>query len=465
MALPPERITVKRRRDEEPVDALFIPHKKTRQTLVWNRVSAHEPSTEEDQKTLPSDSQCSGTAQSIHPQIPMIRTTSPEDDIPASQATRPSHSHHIAVDQVNENSFSQAHRGNKLAALPPVAQAGSFPRLTKEPRKFLFTRSTTSPRTSSGRCPSVRYSGIQKSKKKKKQQQHKEFAVFVERTHQNQRSNSPVADASCALEDSDKPPAGLATSPDLLTTPRKRPLASSAEQKWRAQTWKGPLEAKVKAAPDFEGPRTENATTDVLGDASLRLAWELHQFAVEESQASTGIYCGKSKPVVKAKPKPPKPRPAKERVGASIHVDNTHPDVMNVDEGGDESDTFVIDVYLRQAENVADKSSAESANARLETADPDKVGLLVIEDEDQDMWELYGEEDQSSDDGWNSEEEDENAEDYYGNDYPEDELDSDDEYDRNTYTHWRSAFDDEEPDSNIDWSEDESQERRRWRSR
>ncbi|KAL8802048.1 MAG: hypothetical protein Q9182_004061 [Xanthomendoza sp. 2 TL-2023] len=454
MALPPERITVKRRRDEEPVDALFISHKKTRQTLVWNRLAAHDLNTEETHEPLPSDSQSTSTAQFSHPQLPAIRTTLPEDNFAASQAPRMPPWHHIAVNQVNENILNQAHRGNKLAALPQVAPAETFPRLKKEPRKFLFTQITTSPRISSGRSPSVRHSGIQKSKKK---QQHKEFAVFVERTHEKERSKSPTANASSVAEVSNKPPAGLATSPDLPSTPRKRPLASSAERKWRAQTWKEPLESKVKAAHDCEGPQIENATTDASVDASLGLAWELHQFAVEETQASSGTSGGKPKPVAKAKPKPPKPRPAKEAVGASNHVDSTHQDVMNVDERVDKPDAFVFDVYLRQAEFVADKSSAESANTKLETADPDKVGLLVIEDEDQDIWELYGEEDQSSDGGWNSEEEDENAEDYYGNDYPEDELDSDDEYDRNTYRHWQSVFDDEEPDSNIDWSDDGSQ--------
>ena len=55
------------------------------------------------------------------------------------------------------------------------------------------------------------------------------------------------------------------------------------------------------------------------------------------------------------------------------------------------------------------------------------------------------------------------AEDYYGNDYPEDELDSDDEYDRNTYSHWQSAFDEEDFDGNIDWSDDEPQIKNMWK--
>ncbi len=56
------------------------------------------------------------------------------------------------------------------------------------------------------------------------------------------------------------------------------------------------------------------------------------------------------------------------------------------------------------------------------------------------------------------------AEDYYGNDYPEDELDSDDEYDRNTYRHWQSAFDEEELDADIDWFDEETHAKNTWKS-
>ena len=42
------------------------------------------------------------------------------------------------------------------------------------------------------------------------------------------------------------------------------------------------------------------------------------------------------------------------------------------------------------------------------------------------------------------------AEDFYGNDYPEDELDSDDEHDRNAYQYRKDASDDGEYDLELD---------------
>jgi len=47
------------------------------------------------------------------------------------------------------------------------------------------------------------------------------------------------------------------------------------------------------------------------------------------------------------------------------------------------------------------------------------------------------------------------AEDYYGNDYPEDELDSDDEFDRKAYNYRNGASDDEEFDKDFDSRSDE----------
>lgn len=47
------------------------------------------------------------------------------------------------------------------------------------------------------------------------------------------------------------------------------------------------------------------------------------------------------------------------------------------------------------------------------------------------------------------------AEDYYGNDYPEDELESDDEFGRNAYKYRENASEDEEYDEDLNaWSDD-----------
>ena len=51
------------------------------------------------------------------------------------------------------------------------------------------------------------------------------------------------------------------------------------------------------------------------------------------------------------------------------------------------------------------------------------------------------------------------AEDYYGNDYPEDELDSDDQFERNAYSYRIDASEDEEFNYDSDTHSDPESER------
>merc|ERR1711981_1292157 len=106
-------------------------------------------------------------------------------------------------------------------------------------------------------------------------------------------------------------------------------------------------------------------------------------------------------------------------------------DAMEIDNEAD----YVYDTYYRQA-----VSSAEV---------PDKgvsFGQLIIDEDQEDLWETYLDGDDSDDKEFGTDEEDSNAEDYYGADYPEDEVASDDEYDRDVYQYRRNADDLEEFD-------------------
>ncbi|KAL8914514.1 MAG: hypothetical protein Q9171_000867 [Xanthocarpia ochracea] len=434
-----------------------IPHKKTKQTLVWNRLSLDD-SNNEEHHTSSSTKSRNLNATYHTPQIPTVKTTLPKDDLVASQAHRASSVQPTSLRRTIEIATSQSCGESQPKSLPSDAQDRSVPLLAKEPRKFHFTPTTTNSRSPSIRNPSVRHSGIQKSRKKQKQ----DFAVFVERTYAFEKSKSRHLNGPSISGKESHSTVAAAKFSDEPSTPRKRPLASPAERNWRAQTWKQALATNAKATPGFAGSQVEVAATDRDSDASLLLARELQQFALEETRGTNEH----RDPIAKAglNPKPPKPRLVEEQADTIDNIDTDRTDVMNIEKMPEDPDTFVFDVYVRQAAYIAEASSIGLPSTSLETADPDKVGLLVIEDEDQETWELYGEEDQSSDDGWNSEEEDENAEDYYGNDYPEDELDSDDEYDRNTYRHWQSAFDEEELDGNIGWSDDEPLARKIYKS-
>ncbi|KAK4561844.1 hypothetical protein LTR86_004524 [Recurvomyces mirabilis] len=114
-------------------------------------------------------------------------------------------------------------------------------------------------------------------------------------------------------------------------------------------------------------------------------------------------------------------------------------DEMDVDSDGD----YVYDTYI-----LAPQSAASQSNGSTSELVDENVGYLVISDEDQALWEAYIE-DEPSDKDWDSDDADSNAEDYYGADYPEDELASDDEYDRGAYGYRRHGASDDES-----WNED-----------
>jgi len=102
----------------------------------------------------------------------------------------------------------------------------------------------------------------------------------------------------------------------------------------------------------------------------------------------------------------------------------------------------VYDVYV-----LAPAGSVDDAQMEVDGG-PGNIGYLIITEEDQSIWETYIE-GEASDKEWDTDDEDENAEGYYGADYPEDELASDDEHGRNAYGFRAKGVSD-----NEEWDED-----------
>ncbi|KAL9091506.1 MAG: hypothetical protein Q9159_001365 [Coniocarpon cinnabarinum] len=150
--------------------------------------------------------------------------------------------------------------------------------------------------------------------------------------------------------------------------------------------------------------------------------------------------------------------------GMAKELDDSFNDAtMQEAEDGD----YVYDTFLRFS---ADSSAPDTSVVQ---SDLDRVGYLILEDGDQELLEIYADADYESED-WDSEQDDENgknsafvvpkgcsplivlAENYYGADYPEDELDFEDEFDDDAYRYRKgAASDDEEFDKDDAWSDDE----------
>jgi hypothetical protein len=134
------------------------------------------------------------------------------------------------------------------------------------------------------------------------------------------------------------------------------------------------------------------------------------------------------------KPKPPtSPLKFAPKVPA-LRYKERHPEkAALLDADAMDIDDYVYDTYVREV-------VVPDAQGKL--PEPiGTVGVIVLKDEDEDWWNGNDEDEEKFD----TDDEDENAEDYYANDYPEDELNSDDEYDRNLYqSTFRHGSDDEE---------------------
>jgi hypothetical protein len=220
--------------------------------------------------------------------------------------------------------------------------------------------------------------------------------VFIERRTATQDHVTPDGQPTSAAEPAPQEPA----------RPRKRPGASSA----------------LKSAPK---PPTQFITQPTEQDVRQLEAFA-HQVEHEDSHPDTALSPSKHKP------KAPALRFAERHPEKAAALDSA--EAMDID-----NDEYVIDTYIREA-------ILPDADGKL-PAPTGTVGFLVIGVEDEDWWNGQDESDREFD----TDDDDENAEDYYANDYPEDELSDDDEFGRDVYQKkYRHGSDDEEYDLDDD---------------
>ncbi|EQL00942.1 Transcription factor Iwr1 [Ophiocordyceps sinensis CO18] len=131
-----------------------------------------------------------------------------------------------------------------------------------------------------------------------------------------------------------------------------------------------------------------------------------------------------------------------ERHPESVPVSEPQ-DIVMGDASEDESDDddWVIEEYVRIL-----------ANSVALDVSPSEIGVLVLDDDDETLL-FFGSLQEDDDD--DEDDEDENAEGHYTADYPEDEVESDDEYGRLAYCYRNGAASDDEEFDNSMCSEGE----------
>lgn len=241
----------------------------------------------------------------------------------------------------------------------------------------------------------------------------REVAVFVPET----ASESPVLSKGNGLlvERPQKKQETIAASTPT-TQARKRPGATAA-------------------TPTSGTPRKKD-----INETSVELQNALQQYALEEF----GITYG-------------------QRVVQQVQEDT---DVAMKDDTEVDDAEYIYDTYERHEVSKSSMPSSSKASTIMDTQPyaPGDVaqsyGILVIPEEQEELFlEIYGEDVTSEDEGdWDSEQDDENAENYYAADYPEDEVASDDERGYGAYEKYNGrgeASDDDEYDEEVAHSADE----------
>jgi len=191
--------------------------------------------------------------------------------------------------------------------------------------------------------------------------------------------------------------------------------------------------------------------SDVNELARVMDSWTLDEITKNINKMEEQSARSKSSPAKsRFKPKPPKQRYF-ERHPESVASKQQQPpagatsmdvDVRVAGDSTDEED-YVLETYER----------VPAQRLRERAVPPHLIGVLMFDTEPDMVDFFYGKEGDSEDE-FPEDEDDENAENYYAADYPEEDLDWDDEFNRNPYSYTNLNDSDREEYDELDYEDD-----------
>ena len=332
------------------------------------------------------------------------------------------------------------------------SQASPVNRRTLAPRRFHLTKDSVS------YSHQVRASrrGVLKHKKDLPEN----LPVFSERT--KEFLSSLVLDTFSSSQDGEILQATAqhtTVTQEETASPVKRPNASEAEKQWRAQNWQKPARRPTAEKPPPRSQAAEDFLATQQEYETLKLAAELQKFALQQTTTQGAAI---SSPLERQAKVKPKPQPDRHGHG---HDKHDPPDHRATADNQEDETEWIVETYVREANPAP--ANAASPTAANPYPPAGAFGLLVIAEEDEPAWEVFGEDDgggsDASGDGSDSNGETHFlfcvlhgadmigaiAEDYYANDYPEGDVNSDDEDGRGAYRYRHADSDDEEFDEDA----------------
>ncbi|KAJ2987655.1 hypothetical protein NUW58_g4383 [Xylaria curta] len=407
MSVPPQLIRVKRKATEEaPVSYLRVQETKRHRSSVFVYRRQNQEVTFAE--TIPHQTQ----KPIIHTSLPDRQATTFQSI--AKQSTRPNRDASFAKgtdkceDKDNASTIASSRATLTAAASPNKLESTTV----SEPRRFHMSRRDML--LAASPYQDRPHGGISKKRPA--------TAMFVER--KIKRISSRVLEKLHAANNA----------PAATLTPTQPPMSEAMEvDKPELRKFKKPGVAKLAAARDNtlrDKPELPKSMTDRWNVDMQQLTADMEAYAMqqiglhfqkaEEEKREQGRLKNSTPAKLKFKPKPPAKRYAErhpEEAQHSVDKDMVDADIETSD--SDDGD-YIIETYIRVP-----------ASSMGDHVPPQSVGLLVF-DEEPDIEYFYGEDDESEDE-WAEDEEDENAENYYAADYPDEEVATDDEFDKNPY--------------------------------
>ena len=271
--------------------------------------------------------------------------------------------------------------------------------LVPGPRRFHLTENVSA--SLAPHSPST--NGVQKNKRQRKG----DLAVFVEKATRN---HSDVK-AQRALESIGRQVKAQAddTKAEIeYNSPRKRPITTAAENARKASTQDKMVRRDMQNGITKTGQSIDTPSNQ-WDYSSEELAEQLHAFSLEQTaiqEIRTPHELGRTN--LKHRPKPPKPR---QPVAQTSDIVKCDPLIFDNDEGHKHVDADCLyDTYVRTTWSPVDESPQTGVLLDpLLGVSASRIGVLVIEEAEQALWDSFGMVEAESDPEWNSEEDDENG--------------------------------------------------------
>ena len=385
MVAAPEKISIKRRRVDEPVDRLLYQSKKQRTSnhvFVRINLEASKPQGPSKETTAPSRN--SDSKSTLIPGIPIVKSTQPGDEIKDFQRYRAAQNGRDDGANVN---VTEVHLEPTNAAKSPTTA-----------RRFHLTRDLS---TALRPQPS---GGIRKIKSALRPH----LPTFVER-YETAKAYDPLFHAEVPIDRIIRSVKRGGHDID----PKEIIDNDSDVEKQSVQMFRRPRREAKTGRSIQDDPATWDLDSDELANELAALALDMDPDA-KATYLSDPHY------------------PQDEAISSA------RPEATEMGE----LDDFVYETYIRVQQNSV---------AELDVATKTKsFGYLVIDEEEEDLWEQYLREDDDEDEDWDEEDQDSNAEDNPRNEYPDEEFNSDDDHGTNAYKYRRNHSDDEQFDENDD---------------